>query len=236
MKIITTSWDDGYPADYRIAELLEKYKLKGTFYIPRSNPEHEVMPEPEIRTLAQDFEVGGHTLHHVRLHSRSGAVFTEEILGCYNWLKDLLGIAPVSFCFPGGVYNQPAIDYTRTTGFKILRTTELLNPGLPDNLGLVPTTLQVYNHSGFTYYKHLLKRIKLRSLGIYLKNKNSADLLNLVEYYLNYVIKNQGCLHIWGHSWEIEQYHLWDELEQICKLISGINECTYVTNGELSQV
>ena len=42
MKIITTSWDDGHPLDFKLAELLNKYNLKGTFYIPRSNAEHRV--------------------------------------------------------------------------------------------------------------------------------------------------------------------------------------------------
>src|SRR4051794_21779274 len=34
---ITTSWDDGHPLDIRIAELLAKYDLPGTFYIPRAS-------------------------------------------------------------------------------------------------------------------------------------------------------------------------------------------------------
>ena len=31
---ITTSWDDGHPLDLRVAELLAKYGLQGTFYVP----------------------------------------------------------------------------------------------------------------------------------------------------------------------------------------------------------
>lgn len=30
--IITTSWDDGHPLDLKIAELLDKYGINGTFY------------------------------------------------------------------------------------------------------------------------------------------------------------------------------------------------------------
>jgi hypothetical protein len=31
---ITTSWDDGHPSDLRVAELLIKHGLRGTFYVP----------------------------------------------------------------------------------------------------------------------------------------------------------------------------------------------------------
>ena len=33
---ITTSWDDGHQLDLRVAELLTKYRLHGTFYIPKA--------------------------------------------------------------------------------------------------------------------------------------------------------------------------------------------------------
>ena len=46
--IVTTSWDDGHPLDFKIASLLEEYNLKGTFYIPKANCENLVMEEEEI--------------------------------------------------------------------------------------------------------------------------------------------------------------------------------------------
>jgi len=33
---ITTSWDDGHPMDLRVAALLAKYGIAGTFYVPAS--------------------------------------------------------------------------------------------------------------------------------------------------------------------------------------------------------
>jgi hypothetical protein len=34
---ITTSWDDGHPSDLRLADLLHKHSLRGTFYVPPEN-------------------------------------------------------------------------------------------------------------------------------------------------------------------------------------------------------
>ncbi|HEX8462240.1 MAG TPA: polysaccharide deacetylase family protein, partial [Segetibacter sp.] len=109
MKLITTSWDDGHILDFKIAELLTKYNLQGTFYIPRQNDERPVMNETQLLAIAKDFEIGGHTLNHVRLYTKNKAVWDHEIRGSYLWLQQLLGYNPVSFCFPGGHYSSQAL-------------------------------------------------------------------------------------------------------------------------------
>lgn len=233
MKFITTSWDDGHVNDFRLAELLEKYKLPGTFYIPAFNDEHEVMSETQVVTLSEKFEIGGHTLHHRRIYGTSPQLFQEEIHGCYGWLSQLLGKNPDSFCFPGGVYNQAAIEYALKTGFKIIRTTELLNPSIDLKNPVLPTTLQVYPHSSFTYCKHLVKRFKFSSLLLYLKSERSSDVQRNLEYYLNYIEEHGGCFHLWGHSWEIEEYNLWTMLEELLKALSNRSNFHYVNNGQL---
>lgn len=236
MRYITTSWDDGYPADHRLAELLQKYNLQGTFYIPRANDEYEVMPESEILQLARHFEVGGHTLNHVSIDNTSESLFKEEILGCYQWLEELLGEKPVSFCFPRGIYNQPAVDFAFETGFKVIRTTELLNPGYGYPNGVIPTTVQVYPHAKLTYFKHLLKRFKFKSLAIYVRSGIHSNLMHIVDYYLEHVRDQGGVFHLWGHSWEIEKYELWKDLERIFKLIAHEKSFQYIPNQELEHV
>lgn len=233
MNLITTSWDDGYPADHRLAELLQKYNIQGTFYIPKSNAEYEVMNEKKILEIAQHFEVGGHTINHVKINKTSELFFGKEIMGCFQWLENLLEKKPVSFCFPCGVYNKPAIAYTLNTGFKIIRTTELLNPHNGYAPGVIPTTIQVYKHSNFTYFKHLLKRLKFQSLGMYVRSGCNSNLLHLVEYYLKHISQHGGCFHLWGHSWEIEENNLWKDLEQIFKLISNHKNFNYIQNQDL---
>jgi peptidoglycan/xylan/chitin deacetylase (PgdA/CDA1 family) len=233
MKLITTSWDDGCVEDFRLAELLEKYNLKGTFYIPASNNEQKVMSEKEIVELSRKFEIGGHTMKHTSIDKVSEKLFSEEIQGCYTWLADLIGQPPVSFCFPRGIYNQEAVEYTLNCGFGIIRTTELLNPWFEKNNPVIPTTLQVFKHSELTYYKHLLKRFHLKSLLLYLKSNRSSSLQANVEYYLNFIQEHGGCFHLWGHSWEIEEFNLWRDLENLFKIMSNIPGVEYVNNKEL---
>lgn len=233
MKFITTSWDDGYPSDFRLAELMNKYGIQGTFYIPKYNKAWEVMTEDQIVEMSKHFEVGGHTINHVKMNRVSEELFEREILGCYNWLTDLLGEEPQTFCFPWGKFNRPAIEYGFKTGFKLLRTTELLNPLFDENQMVLPTTLQVVHHSTFTYFKHMLKRFKFRSMGLYIKSGMRSDLLTLLDYYLKYIDENGGCLHLWGHTWELDMHDLWDELEEMFKVVSNLDGFQYVPNKAL---
>jgi peptidoglycan/xylan/chitin deacetylase (PgdA/CDA1 family) len=232
LKIITTSWDDGHPLDFKLAELLDKYNLKGTFYIPRSNEEHKVMSEAEIKVLSRHFEIGGHTLTHARLGNLSKQKVYEEVNGCYQWLAELLEVMPVSFCFPGGVYNKAAVQQAVDSGFNVLRTTELLSVKAVTG-SLAPTTLQVYEHKKSTYLKHLIKRMKIDNFLVWLKTMASSDLMYLVDYYIDKIDREGGCMHIWGHSWEIEQFGLWQKLELLFKQIANLSSFHYVLNKNL---
>lgn len=237
MKLITTSWDDGFPKDFKLAELLDKYNLPGTFYIPKTNAEHLVMDENSVVQLAKKFEIGGHTLNHVRLYSNKPSTFLNaEVTGCFNWLTNLLGYQPESFCFPGGVLNPAAIDAVYKAGFKNIRTTELLSTSFTSTYHLFPTTLQLFNHSKIAYLKNLIKRYQYKNLLFWLNTNCSNDLFKLIDIYLNKIIKNGGCFHLWGHSWEIEEYNLWHKLEEVFKQISNISEFKYVENKALVSI
>lgn len=233
MKLITTSWDDGHPLDDRIAELLDKYKLKGTFYVPRKNPGQEVMLEKNIIVLSGEFEIGGHTLNHVNLRQLNSNNIYTEVSGCFNWLKDLTNKEPVPFCLPFGSYRKENLPIIYSSGFKFIRTTALLSPSVKSPL--TGTTLQVFNHSKVTYLKHLLKRRMFDNLWLWLHSGYTSDTLRLLDHYMHYIDSNGGCLHIWGHSWEIEAFSLWKKLEMILKHIANRNEFEYITNGTLAK-
>lgn len=233
MKILTTSWDDGHVLDFRLAELLNQYNLPGTFYIPKRNAEHEVMLPEQVVELSKGFEIGGHTINHIRLHSKDETFLQNEIGGCYQWLSDLLGEAPQAFCFPGGVFHQKAADVVFQTGFTMARTTELLSTQIINKNKLTPTTLQVFEHNAFTYAKHLLKRARGLHLMQWLSSSSLQKLEGLTESYLNNIERSGGCFHLWGHSWEIEEFDLWGKLEELFRILSRRTDFSYVPNSGL---
>lgn len=231
---ITTSWDDGHPLDFKIAELLDKYKLPGTFYIPKNNAENKVMDEGSIQALAKRFEIGGHTLNHLTAEEIDLKTWKVEVEACYNWLSNITGEYPTSFCFPKGKFNKGAADVVFKTGFKLARTTELMNLTTGADR-IIPTTIQVYEHSKVTYVKHLLKRRRFKNLFLWMQGNCQTDIERLADKYLEESIAKKGCLHIWGHSWEIENKGLWQKMENVFKKISGIPEIKYVSNQDLIQ-
>jgi hypothetical protein len=248
MRYITTSWDDGHPADRRLSELLAKYDLKATFYIPRSNDEHGVMDEKEIVTLSENFEIGGHTLNHTNLERLPLPDAVGEIQGCYDWLNDILQKAPASFCPPFGAFGHQSINAIYQAGFRVIRTTELLFTRIPgmqkDRIAgrpvadplqtLLHTTLQAYPHTGFTYFKHLLLRRRFSGLGEWRRSGCSSDLFHLLDHYLKDIEARGGCFHLWGHSWEIEENNLWDKVEQVFQKIAHLRGFSYVENKDLA--
>jgi peptidoglycan-N-acetylglucosamine deacetylase len=78
---ITTSWDDGHPLDLRLADLLRKYGLPATFYIPLAN-DLPVLTRPQVRELSADFEVGAHTVYHSDLLTIPEGAARREITDC----------------------------------------------------------------------------------------------------------------------------------------------------------
>lgn len=232
-SLITTSWDDGHPLDFKVAELLDKYSLSGTFYVPKTNTENPVMNENMIQNLSKKFEIGGHTLNHLAADEVDHETWDEEVKKCHAWLTELMGEAPVSFCFPKGKFNKSAAASVFNAGFKLARTTELMSTKRYCKNNILPTTIQIYEHKRMTYFRHLVKRKKLGNLFLWMLTHCENDLDRLAGKYVEYTIRTKGCLHLWGHSWEIEKNGLWKKLETIFKRISGIPEVKYVANKDL---
>ncbi|MFT3752812.1 MAG: polysaccharide deacetylase family protein [Paludibacter sp.] len=232
--IVTTSWDDGHPLDTRIVELLEKYNLKGTFYVPIKNSEHQpVMDEATLREVSKNHEIGGHTVNHIYLNTIGETAARYEISECKLMLQDKLGKKIDAFCYPGGKFSQRDKDIVKNAGFLFGRTTKLLHTTSNGDPELLNTTVQAYNHSCVTLTGHCLKNSHLIPIiqnRLFLKGNKSFP--HLAEAIMTRIMNNGGVFHLWGHSWEIEQFKLWNELEMVLKMCASHNEVSYLDNTE----
>ena len=120
---ITTSWDDGHPLDLRVAELLAKYGLRGTFYVPMT-AENGTMTAAQIRELGLAFEIGAHTLNHTVLTSATEQQAWQEIVGSKSWLENNSGLPCVMFCPPKGKYSDRHLAMVRKAGYLGVRTVD----------------------------------------------------------------------------------------------------------------
>ena len=123
--IITTSWDDGHKLDIKLANLLKKYGIRGTFYISPKNREfrkEDLLSDEEIKKIEKDFEIGAHSMTHPGLTKISETDAFNEIINSKKYLEKLLRKEIQSFCYPGGKYNEKIMDLVRKSGFTYSRT------------------------------------------------------------------------------------------------------------------
>ena len=231
--IITTSWDDGHEYDLRIASLLDKYGLKGTFYVPLRNSEKPVMQIEQLKELSLHHEIGGHTCNHIYLNSLGDSDAAYEIKECKVMLENIIVKEVEAFCFPGGKFAQRDINFVREAGYLFGRTTKLLMTQNNPSSILMDTTVQAYNHSNITLAKHCIKRKYLKPIYQHpYVLKGNRNFIKLTEQYLDKLKTTGGVFHLWGHSWEIDEHNLWGELEQVFKILSETNNAVFLNNTE----
>jgi peptidoglycan-N-acetylglucosamine deacetylase len=234
--VMTTSWDDGHPLDLRVAELLAKSDLTGTFYVPRSS-QKPVMNRSQIRELSNSFEIGAHTLEHVMIDRLSDREARIQLSGSRQWIEELTGKSCRVFCFPGGKFRNHQLQLVRQAGYQVARTVELLSTAIPrciNGLCVIPTTIQVFPHGPYDYAKNTLKRfsapVRLWCGRLLL----SRDWLTLAKDMFLQTMASGGVFHLWGHSWEIEEQGQWENLESFLMTVcQWRGELKGATNSDL---
>ena len=224
-----TSWDDGYVLDLKVADLLDRYNTKGTFYIcPHAQHSAEMMTEKQIQDLSHRHTIGAHSLSHPHLTLISKERATEEIRGSKQWVEEVTGKPCTMFCYPYGAVNPQIRDLVKESGFTGARTTKDLEFSAPDPF-LQPITLQIFP---FPYRRRLqlswkvldpLGPLRARYLRLQrLKTPHSAmgAWMALAKYLYGYSKEtNQPFFHLYGHSREIEMYGMWGELEEFLSYV-----------------
>jgi peptidoglycan/xylan/chitin deacetylase (PgdA/CDA1 family) len=234
--IITTSWDDGHPLDFRVAELLAKHGVRGTFYVPFENSRPTLSPG-QIRELARAFEIGAHTMHHCVLTTVTREEARAEVFQSKARLEEITGRPCTVFCFPKGKYSIAHVEMVREAGFSGARTVELLSferPSFKSGIAMMPTTIQACPNPTLSYVRNAVKRFRAKSLLRLLFNNHGSDWAATAMSLLERCRQVGGVFHLWGHSWELEDYGQWKALDRVLGAMADSGRSTYyVTNAEL---
>jgi len=239
---ITTSWDDGHNLDLRVLELLKKYNLKGTFYIPRQC-QFRSLTDEEIVKISQTQEVGAHTTNHRYLKTVDSREAELEVLESKKWLEGLVNQPVRMFCYPGGQFNDEIKKKVKESGFDGARTTEEFVISYPEDNFVWGTTIHIYpfpfrkrdaaHYHWSRFLAQPLGKKIFKMIGCRLPLKAYFNWSNLAIGLFEYTVKRGQIFHLWGHSWEIERYGMWEELERVLKHISQRKDCLYLTNGQI---
>jgi peptidoglycan-N-acetylglucosamine deacetylase len=238
LTYITTSWDDGHPLDLRVAGLLTKYGLRGTFYVPMT-AENETMSAVQIRELSLAFEIGAHTLHHAALTKATKQQAWQEIAGSKSWLENNTGLPCMMFCPPKGKYSNRHLEVVRQAGYLGFRTGELVSLDFPRpkaGIMLLPTTVQAYPHGLFAFARNATKRMAFDNLWRFVSRGRSTDWPALARSLLHQSLKCGGVFHLWGHSWELQETGQWQRLAEVMRFMSEFTtQAPSLTNGQVCQ-
>jgi peptidoglycan/xylan/chitin deacetylase (PgdA/CDA1 family) len=236
---MTTSWDDGHPLDMRVAELLTKYGLAGTFYVPRA-AQNKTMTAAQIRELGRAFEIGSHTVHHPVLTKMTEQAAWQEISESKFWLEDSTGSSCLLFCPPTGRYTSVHLDMIRNAGYIGMRTAELSSLALPRmkaRLLIMPTTVQAYPHGGAAFVKNAIKRFAFANLWRSVVHGRSKDWPEFALSLLRLALAQGGVFHLWGHSWELQEADQWRRLEDALRFMRQFTtDAAPLTNGQICRL
>lgn len=222
MFTISFSWDDGSPFDLKLVELHEKYQIPCTLFVPNVNSEGlKVMNPYEIKNVHSNLiDIGCHTKNHTYLNTIPMEKVYDEVMDNKKYLEDILGSKVSKFCFPGGKYNKNILRIIDGE-FETLRTANTMNSRFEGYLR-TPT---------FHFFQRGLKSNLLNTI----KQKDSMlkiiipGLLSSKDdfEFMDYCIEKMNLdshfykLHVYGHSWEINDFELWEKLEKLFKSLSN---------------
>ena len=232
---LTTSWDDGNPCDLRIAEMLSRHGIRGTFYVPRQ-AETATMSLAQLRELSSGFEIGAHTLTHPVLTEVSAERAWQEIAGSRTWIEDKIGAPCRMFCPPCGRFDEGHLRMVQRAGFIGLRSVELASLDYPrqqNGLSIMPTSVQAFAHRPGAYLRNIVKRRSLRNFWLV---RHQRPRLELGRHggSSNRVVACGGVFHVWGHSWEIQQTGEWQRLDEVLRLMaSHAPRARCLANGQI---
>lgn len=217
MKIVFT-WDDGALEDLRLFELHRKYNIPGMFFVPTYNKEGRDVLTPDMihRASSDLISFGGHTVTHSYLPTIAPEDIDRELKDNRDYLSDITGKTIEHFCLPGGKYDESLLKVCYKY-FKTVRTADTMN----------------FKHNGALCMPsfHFFPRGKKSLLVNALRHMNISDVLyvafNLSKRYFDLLQKmiekkenSDAVIVIWGHSWEIEELGLWEELESLMAFIA----------------
>jgi len=240
--IITTSWDDGHKSDLRLTNLLNQYGLRGTFYIPKIC-ELRSLTDQEVVEISKTQEIGAHDFNHDHLIQLDLEELKNQISGAREYLENLLGRKIKMFSYPRGEYNQRVKEIVMENGFCGARTVKEFNFEKPDDSFEMETTLHIYpfpfrkmdaNHYHLTRFLFQpLQRKFFRILKTGLPWNSFISWPNLAKNMFDHAKKKDGVFHLWSHSWELDRYDMWDDLEDLFKYIREHENVVVLTNSEV---
>lgn len=172
----------------------------------------------ELRSLG--FEIGSHTMDHIYLTRLTTAAANKQVESGKSELEQVLGEFVNGFCYPGGKFHEKHVEMVRASGFIYARTTENLHLDITTDPYRIPVSIQCYPHRKSVYLSNFIRYPKWgRRAGVLGIALSEHTLLTRLKIILDRVCSKGGIFHLWGHSWELDQFNGWKLLDDFFKYV-----------------
>lgn len=216
-KVFNVTYDDGVLQDVSFVELLNKYKLKGTFNLNSGLMETEFewthekgcvvkrLSKERAVSLYRGHEIASHTLTHPFMDGKTETEILYELKEDKKKLEKLFGIEIKGFAVPFDYYSDLIESCAKKSGFEYARISE-------ESLSFKPQT--DYHRWKATIF-HL-----------------DDSLEKIVQEFLS-TDEELALLQIVGHSYDLDTENMWDKIENIFREISLQNDILPMTTIEI---
>jgi peptidoglycan/xylan/chitin deacetylase (PgdA/CDA1 family) len=121
--VVSLTFDDGDITHLAVARMLEKRKMRGTFYINTGSIGDDLkLTRAQLATIAKGgHEIGGHTLTHVRLSDLLPSEQRTQICDDRRTLAKW-GYRATTLAYPFGAQDSDAKSVARQCGYDAART------------------------------------------------------------------------------------------------------------------
>ena len=224
-KAVTVSYDDGIPADLKLAAILDKYNMKGTFNICSSLLGKErYLSADEVQKFLIDkgHEIAVHGANHRAPGSQRPFAAMQDILNCRISLEQTFRRIIRGMAYPdSGIKRIESVtSYEKicscleTAGIVYARTL-----GGDNNTFALPGDWYAWMPTA---------------------HHNNSKLFQYVDEFVNLDIEKlytssryPRLFYLWGHSSEFDRDDNWDLMERFCSEIGNKADTWYATNMEI---
>ncbi|MBN2821060.1 MAG: polysaccharide deacetylase family protein [Bacteroidales bacterium] len=233
-KALILSFDDGNITDSTVIQILNKHKLKGTFFlnpqfwydstnISMPIPKH-LISQKEVKSIYTGHEVGSHGNTHERLDYLNDSAQWVELKNSKDRITHVNHSVVKSFSYPYGYYNSKTVLLAKTAGYKNARTiTNTYNFDFPvDLLQWHPTC-------------SLKEAPELKKHFLNTQSTFWQKWLSIIYQKLKIPYNPSKIMYVWGHSTDMHENETftWSDFELLCKEFSNHNDVWSATAGDV---
>lgn len=226
VKALTFSYDDGMKQDVRLADMLTRYGLKGTFNLNSELfRQGSGMSQTDIEEhiLRHGHEVAIHGSFHRAEGALRPIEGIREVLECRMELEQRYGRIIRGMAYPDSgirmLHNGADYDKIKTY-LQELDVAYARTLGGDNDAFMLPTDW----HQWMPTARH-----------------DNPNIMTYIQEFLNLKIEPGSygsrryprLFYIWGHSFEFDRNDNWEHMEQICQKFAQAEDIWFATNMEI---